>query len=98
MPRFLVGDRVHVCSLDLAGHVRTPHYVRNHTGVIERYCGAFPNPEQRARGDKNAPRTELYRVQFRQCDLWPAYAGEPEDTLEIEVYEHWLMEHHEETA
>ena len=32
----------------------------------------------------------LYRVRFRQRDLWPDYAGPAADTVEIELYDHWL--------
>ena len=97
-PRFLPGDRVRVLDLDLTGHVRTPSYIRNHSGVIERYCGVFPNPERRAYGDADAPRKELYRVHFRLRDLWLSYAGALEDTLEIEIYEHWLVAENESAA
>lgn len=78
-------------DLGLLGHVRTPHYLRNRSGVIERYCGVFPNPERRAYGERDAVRKELYRVHFRQHDLWPDYAGAPADSVEVEIYEHWLV-------
>ena len=35
-------------------------------------------------------RVPLYRVHFKQSDLWADYDGKPEDTLELEIYEHWL--------
>lgn len=89
-PRFASGERVRVLDLGLSGHVRTPHYLRNRSGVIERYCGAFPNPERRAYGERAAVHKELYRVHFRQHDLWPDYAGSPTDAVEVEIYEHWL--------
>ncbi len=88
--KFIPGDRVRVLNLEFPGHVRTPGYVRNRFGTIERYCGAFPNPERRAYGEYDAPRRELYRVHFRQRDLWPGYTGMPGDTVEVEIYEHWL--------
>jgi nitrile hydratase len=40
----------------------------------------------------------LYRVQFRQIDVWPDYAGPPQDTLQVEVYENWLEAAAEEAA
>lgn len=88
-PRFSPGDRVVIRDLAKPGHVRTPRYARDKTGVVERYCGAFHNPEERAYG-RPAPRLPLYRVRLRQADLWPDYAGPPTDTLELEIYEHWL--------
>ncbi|MBI4247547.1 MAG: nitrile hydratase subunit beta [Candidatus Rokubacteria bacterium] len=32
----------------------------------------------------------MYLVGFRQTDLWPNYAGSPDDTLYLDIYEHWL--------
>jgi hypothetical protein len=29
-------------------------------------------------------------VHFRQMDLWGDYQGGNDDSLEIEIYEHWL--------
>jgi Nitrile hydratase beta subunit len=29
-------------------------------------------------------------VRFRQIDVWPDYAGDPADTLEVEIYQPWL--------
>jgi len=70
--------------------VRTPYYCRGHAGVIERVCGAFPNPEELAYRRPGLPATRLYRVRFLSRELWPGYAENPADTLDIEIYEHWL--------
>ena len=43
--RFDVGDRVAIKRAYPPGHRRTPYYIRGKEGVIERICGAFPNPE-----------------------------------------------------
>ena len=64
--------------------------VRGKVGVIERYCGAFLNPEERAYGFDGLPKRYLYRVRFHQIDIWPDYAGPTHDTLDLEIYEHWL--------
>lgn len=90
MPRFSPGDRVVVLDLGKPGHVRIPWFIRRKTGRIERYCGAYPNPEDLAFGRPGLPAIDLYRVHFPQTDLWPDYAGAACDTLEIEVYDHWL--------
>lgn len=84
-----VGQRVRILDLMKPGHVRTPTYVREKIGIVERYCGTFENPEDRAYG-RSATRIGLYRVTLQQSEVWPEYAGEPSDTLEIEIYEHWL--------
>jgi nitrile hydratase subunit beta len=90
MPRFQPGDTVRVLDLGKPGHVRIPFFVRHRTGVVERHCGAYPNPEELGHGRPGLPPVDLYRVNFRQDHLWPDYAGPGHDTLEIEVYEHWL--------
>ena len=87
---FHVGQEVKVLQKDPSGHVRTPHYIRGHTGTIERICGAFPNPEQLAEQHDGLPAQPLYRVRFRQQDVWPDYRGNPADVLEVEIYQHWL--------
>ena len=85
-----VGDRVVVRTSATPGHVRTPRYVQGKTGVIERVCGAFPNPEELAYGRNGLPRRTLYRVRFQQAHLWPDYRESGNDTLDVEIYEHWL--------
>ena len=88
--RYRVGDRVRVKSVYPPGHRRTPSYIRGKTGEIERICGAFANPEELAYGFDGEPRKVLYRVRFRQSELWPDYRGPAQDTIEIEIYQHWL--------
>lgn len=88
--RFAPGDRVAVRKAWLPGHVRTPAYIRGHVGVVERLCGPYPNPEELAYRRLGLPAQPLYRVRFRQIDVWPDYAGNLADTLEIELYQHWL--------
>jgi nitrile hydratase subunit beta len=88
--RFCVGDRVQVLDLGKAGHVRIPFYVRGKIGEIIQFCGFFLNPEDLSLGNSAGPVIPLYRVSFRQTDLWPDYAGPPDDKLQIEIYDHWL--------
>lgn len=90
MPRFQTGDHVRILDIGKPGHVRIPHFVRSRIGVIERYCGAYPNPEDLAYGLPGLPEVDLYRVHLAQPALWTDYGGAPHDTLEIEVYDHWL--------
>ena len=89
-PQFHPGDKVRVIKAYPLGHIRTPFYIRGHTGTIERYCGAFPNPEELAQMRDGQPPVPLYRVKFRQQDVWPDYRGGPNDVLEVEIYQHWL--------
>jgi nitrile hydratase len=87
---FKVGDRVKVMKAYPLGHVRTPYYIRGCSGEIERICGSFPNPEELAQMRDGLPAIPLYRVRFRQNEVWPDYRGEAKDVVEIEIYQHWL--------
>lgn len=89
-PRFSVGDRVSVRKVDAPGHIRTPWYIRGHQGVVERFCGYFKNPEELAYLRAGTPLRALYRVRFVQREVWPQYRGPGADTLDIDIYEHWL--------
>ncbi len=89
--RYNVGDTVRVRRAFPPGHCRTPFYCRGKSGTIVHYCGNFRNPEQLAYGIYDGPKGPLYRVQFKQTDIWPNYAGAPQDKAEIEIYEHWLV-------
>ena len=89
-PHFKVGERVRVKDMFSPGHIRTPWYVRGQTGVIERLCGVFGNPEELAYARAGTPRQPLYRVRFTLTDLWVDYAGTAHDSIEIEIYQHWL--------
>jgi nitrile hydratase len=88
--RFQPGERVRVRAAHPPGHVRTPHYTRGHSGIIEAYAGAFPNPEELAYGRSGDPPVPLWRVRFEQRELWPDYAGPAQDTVVVDIYEHWL--------
>jgi nitrile hydratase len=87
---FQPGDRVRVRAAYPPGHLRTPYYIRGKSGVIERVLDAFPNPEERAYGRDGLPQKILYRVRFPQHEVWPDYAGPADDTVDIEIFEHWL--------
>mgnify|MGYP001157183200 FL=1 len=89
--RFEIGDKVQIIESHPPGHRRTPRYIRGKTGVIERVCGAFPNPEELAYGFDGSPERVLYRVKFKQIDVWPNYVGSNQDLIEMEIFEHWLI-------
>lgn len=90
--RFKAGERVRVRAAAPLGHIRTPFYIRGHVGTVERLCGSFPNPEELAQMRDGLPAQPLYRVRFRQKDVWPDYRGSEADVLEIEIFQHWLEE------
>ena len=89
-PHFSVGERVRVRKVDAPGHIRTPWYIRGHVGVVERFCGYFKNPEELAYFRPGTPLRALYRVRFAQWQVWPDYQGPREDSVDIDIYEHWL--------
>jgi hypothetical protein len=88
--RFKPGERVKVLKAYPLGHVRTPYYIRGCTGTVERICGSFPNPEELAQMRDGLPALPLYRVRFRQKEVWPDYHGNEDDVLEVEIFQHWL--------
>ena len=90
LPVFDLGQKVRVRRTAPLGHIRTPFYIRGCVGEIERLCGSFPNPEELAQMRDGLPAQPLYRVRFRQKDVWPDYAGPASDTVDIEIYQHWL--------
>ena len=90
MKRFSDRDRVKVLALGKEGHVRIPHYVRNQIGHVIGYCGTYLNPEDLAVGNTSGRAVDLYRVAFLQRQLWPDDAIPAQDTLIIEIYDHWL--------
>lgn len=89
-PQFRPGQRVQVRRAYPPGHVRTPWYIRGQSGVVERLCGLYPNPEELAYARSGLPAQPLYRVRFLQQEVWPDYAGSAADTVDIEIYQHWL--------
>ena len=87
--RVAMTDRVRVRNFMPPGHVRVPWYLRGKTGVIERRLGAFGNPEELAYGRRDAEQN-LYRVRFTMAEIWGDTAERPTDTLDAEIYDHWL--------
>ncbi|MEM6408911.1 MAG: SH3-like domain-containing protein [Pseudomonadota bacterium] len=92
-PAYETGQTVRIRALHPPGHVRTPAYLRGKTGVIERVLGPYENPEQRA---YMLPATEkqLYRIRFSMSEIWGDAAERPDDTLDAEIYHHWIEPAH----
>lgn len=86
-----MADHVRVRAMMPPGHVRTPSYLRGKTGFIEREIGPFANPEKLAYG-LEAEKQVLYRVRFTMKEVWGARAENPGDTIDAEIYAHWLEE------
>lgn len=96
---FQLGDRVRVHHENYATrwikpHLRTPGYLYGKIGTIVKCCGSYPNPEYFAydNTDENASHQQpLYRVRFNQKSIWDHYEGNENDTIDVEIYQHWLM-------
>ncbi len=88
--RFSAGDKVRIKALFPPGHVRTPFFTRGASGEVRAIQGSFANPELLAYGKDGQPAQPLYRVAFRQKDLWADYQGADGDDLIADIYEHWL--------
>lgn len=82
-------ETVRVRAIFPPGHVRTPAYLRGKTGTIERELGTFGNPERQAYGHRGEKK-DLLRVRFTMAEIWGDAAENPQDTLDAEIYAHWL--------
>jgi nitrile hydratase subunit beta len=90
-PKYQPGDHVAIDDRPVLGHCRTPWYLRGKRGEIAAVLGAYRDPERLAYRRPGYPAQVLYKVRFHQRQIWPAYAGPERDTLEADVYEHWLQ-------
>lgn len=59
-------------------------------GWIERYHGAFRNPEELAYLRDNSSYRGLYLVGFRMDVLRERHADTARDKIFVDVYDHWL--------
>jgi len=88
--RFAAGATVRVKHGAAPGHIRTHWYLRGWTGRVERVCGDFGNPEELAYRRDGKPAETLYRVRFTMAEIWGAVAERASDTVDAEIFEHWL--------
>ncbi len=87
--RFRPGDGVRVADRPVLGHCRTPWYLRGKPGVVACVQGAFRNPERLAYNRPGLPAQALYKVRFKQSDLWGRYDGPAGDHPEADIHEVW---------
>ena len=90
MALFALGEHVTVRRAFPPGHLRTPYYIRGKYGRVQKVLGSFANPEELAYGRDGLPKCTLYRVRFVQSNVWTNYVGAQGDTVDVELYEHWL--------
>lgn len=82
--------RVRVRAHRIPGHCRTPQYLKGCEGIVVGVVGTYKDPEKLAYHRPGLPAKQLYHVRFLQRNLWPCYSGSAGDTLEADLYEHWL--------
>ena len=87
---FQPGQRVRVRDDYPPGHFRTPFYIRGKVGHITRSHGEFKNPERLGLGLDGLPKKVLYEVRFKQSEIWPNYNGPVHDSVDVDIYQHWL--------
>jgi nitrile hydratase len=90
MPRFAPGDRVRVADRIAIGHCRTPWYLRGKRGEVASIHGTYRDPERLAYHQPGLPAQVLYKVRFKQREIWDRYEGPQTDQLEADIYEYWL--------
>lgn len=87
-PRFAVGERIRVRSVQGSGHTRQPGYVTGKPGVVIAHHGATLFPDAHAVGRRSRP-VHLYTVAFEGGDLW-GEGAEQGTEVRIDLYEPYL--------
>ena len=87
-PRFAVGQRIRVRSVQASGHTRQPGYATGKPGVVTAHHGATLFPDAHAVGRRARP-VHLYTVSFDGSDLWEERAEQGTE-VRIDLYEPYL--------
>lgn len=90
-PIFAAGDEVVISLRFPVGHFRVPNYIRGKKGTVESVIKpAAVNNEEEGFGRNAGNKRHYYRIAIPLIELWPGYAGSPNDGLRIEVFETWI--------
>ncbi len=90
-PLFKAGDAVKVAMRFPIGHYRVPTFIRGKRGRVEAVIEPRAvNNEDEGFGRNAGGKRHYYRIAIPLAELWPKYAGSPNDGLRIEVFETWL--------
>jgi nitrile hydratase len=82
---FASGTRVQTSRVDPPHHTRLPRYARGAVGVVVECEGAYPRPDDRARGLDAVPEP-VYAVRFSARDLF----GEGDHTVTIALWQSYM--------
>ena len=90
-PVFHPGDSIKISVRFPIGHFRVPNYIRGKRGIVEAIIQPTAiNNEEEGFGRNAGDKRHYYRIAIPLSELWPNYAGSPNDGLRIEVFETWL--------
>jgi nitrile hydratase len=90
-PLLRAGDDVKIAMRFPLGHFRVPNYIRGKRGRVETVIEPpAVNNEEEGFGRNAGAKRHYYRIAIPLTELWPKYAGSPNDGLRIEVFETWL--------
>jgi hypothetical protein len=90
-PLFRAHDDVRIAVRFPLGHFRVPNYIRGKRGRVEVVIEPRAvNNEDEGYGRNAGEKRHYYRIAIPFSELWPKYAGSPNDGLRIEVFETWL--------
>jgi hypothetical protein len=90
-PALKAGDSVRISVRFPVGHYRVPAYIRGKRGIVDLIIKRTAvNNEEEGFGRNAGSKGHYYRVAILLTELWPGYAGPPQDRLVIEVFETWL--------
>ena len=88
---FEIGDEIRVATRAPIGHYRVPSYLRGKRGVIAWVLQpAAVDNEAEGFGRNAGQRRHYYSIVFPMVEVWAGYEGQPNDRLQIEVFESWL--------
>merc|ERR1712228_1036112 len=71
-------------------HTRQPGYLINKIGVIQSYQGLFENDELKSLGISDT-QVAIYKIRFKQKDIFEDESLNEKDTIDIDVLSHWLQ-------
>jgi hypothetical protein len=93
--RFHLGERVRTRPVNHEGHTRLPRYLCDREGTIEAVHGAYPLPDERARGAtaQSATNETLYTVVFDGREVWRDRAAEPM-SISADLWDSYLEPEH----
>ena len=88
--KFAVGDQVRVIDDSPLAHTRKARYVRGKTGEIVLAHGTFIYPDSAGNGLGDDPKHVYTRASFDASDLWGEEDGDPNGSVNFDVWEPYL--------